>query len=89
MFVASDWEADFALIVTNALDFAYFPISSYLAWDNQGNMYNATRILTNGVFDEQKYREYSTLYMSTTLALAYGVAFAAFPAVIVHTVCAC
>ncbi|KAF6766105.1 glutathione transporter [Ephemerocybe angulata] len=84
-FIIVFWLIAPILYFTNTWDSAYFPISSYLSWDNTGNMYNATRVLTNGVFDQAKYDEYSPLYMSTTLALAYGVAFAAFPAVFVHT----
>jgi OPT family small oligopeptide transporter len=48
-------------------------------------MYQATEVLTDGVFDQAKYDAYSPVYMSVTLALAYGIAFAAFPAVFVHT----
>ncbi|KAJ2928830.1 hypothetical protein H1R20_g8122, partial [Candolleomyces eurysporus] len=51
-------------------------------------MYDATAILTDGVFDQAKYDAYSPLYMSVTLPLASGIAFAAFPAVFVHTFCA-
>jgi hypothetical protein len=76
-------------VVTNVWQSSHFPISSYLAWDNTGNMYDATVILTDGVFDEAKFEAYSPLYMSVTLALAYGIAFAAFPAVFVHTFCTC
>lgn len=64
---------------------SYLPISSSVAFDNTGMAYNATRILTNGAFDVSKYVAYSPAYLSSTLAIAYGIAFAAFSSVIVHT----
>ena len=44
-----------------------------------------TQVIVNGEFSLEQYRNYSPLYLSVTYALAYGVAFAAFSAVIVHT----
>ena len=62
----------------------YLPIQDYNAYDNTGNPYNVTLILTDGRFDEAKYHAYSPLYLPTQFALSYGVAFAAVAAVIVH-----
>jgi hypothetical protein len=47
--------------------------------------YDPTAIVTNGTFNVEKYHAYSPLYMSATLCMAYGVSFAAFAAVFVHT----
>ena len=63
------------------------PISAYDSFDNTGVSYDASRIVTNGRFDVEKYRAYSPLYLSSTFAISYGVSFAAFTAVIVHTIC--
>ncbi|OCH88594.1 OPT oligopeptide transporter [Obba rivulosa] len=69
----------------NAFYSKYMPISSIGSYDNTGAPYDVSAILTNGVFDEVKYRAYSPLFISTTFAISYGVQFAAFTAVVVHT----
>lgn len=40
---------------------------------------------TDGIFDPQLYSQYSPIFMSATLVMAYGIAFACFPSVFVHT----
>jgi OPT family small oligopeptide transporter len=70
---------------TNSFYSSYLPISSHLTYDNTGAPYNVTQILTDGTFDEAKYSAYSPLFMSSTLAVAYGLTFASFAAVLVHT----
>ena len=60
-------------------------MSSYLSYDNTGAPYDPIAIISNGTFDLEKYRAYSPLYMSATLCMAYGVSFAAFASVFVHT----
>lgn len=53
------------------------PISSTGSFDNTGNAYNVTRILTpEATFDHEKYKNYSPLFLSTTFALSYGLSFA-------------
>ena len=53
------------------------PISSTHSFDNTGASYNVSRIISNGTqFDEEKYRAYSPLFLSTTFALSYGLSFA-------------
>lgn len=48
--------------------------------------YNISRILDeNLLFSEELYQAYSPLYLSTTFALCYGIAFATVTSVIVHT----
>ncbi|TFK30379.1 OPT-domain-containing protein [Coprinopsis marcescibilis] len=84
-FVLVFWVACPIIYFTNVWHSAYFPISSYFSWDNTGGMYQAKEILTDGVFDLAKYQAYSPVFMSASLALAYGIAFAAFPSVFVHT----
>ncbi|KAF8641045.1 hypothetical protein AX17_000689 [Amanita inopinata Kibby_2008] len=74
------------LYFTNAFNSAYFPVSAFTSWDNTGAPYNASAIIgPDGLFDQKAYSEYSPLFMSITLALAYGVAFASFASVFVHT----
>ncbi|PPQ71007.1 hypothetical protein CVT26_014269 [Gymnopilus dilepis] len=84
-FVLMFWIVAPALYFTNVWNTAFFPISSYVTFDNTGGLYQAKEIITNGIFDEAKYKAYSPVFLSTTLALAYGISFAAFPSVFVHT----
>ena len=61
------------------------PVSTDVSYDNTGNQYNVTRILTNFDFDLAKYKAYSPLFLGTTFALAYGLSFGAITAVLMHT----
>ena len=64
----------------------YLPISDSNTYDNTGSIYNVSRILTpEYTLDEQKYKSYSPLFLSTTFGLQYGFSFATITAVIVHT----
>lgn len=70
---------------TNTWYAAYLPISSRLSYDNRGLEYQVQRILdSNGTFDEEAYKAYSPLFLSTTFALSYGLSFASITATIVH-----
>ncbi|EAU93222.2 glutathione transporter [Coprinopsis cinerea okayama7 len=84
-FIIMYWIICPILYFTNTWDSAYLPISSYYSFDNTGNVYQVKEVLTDGVFDQAKYSAYSPVFMSTALALLYGIAFAAFPSVFVHT----
>ncbi|KAH7915147.1 OPT oligopeptide transporter [Hygrophoropsis aurantiaca] len=70
---------------TNTFFTAYLPMSSYQSFDNTGLPYDPTQIVTDSQFDGTKYEAYSPVFMPATLAVAYGVAFAAFSSVVVHT----
>ncbi|OAA73908.1 small oligopeptide transporter, OPT family [Cordyceps fumosorosea ARSEF 2679] len=65
---------------------AYLPMSDAGTYDNRGQPYNTTRILTpQFTLDVQAYKEYSPLFISTTFAVAYGLSFASISALLVHT----
>lgn len=56
-----------------------------LAWDNTGNQYNVSRILTPELtLDDSAYRAYSPLFLSTNFALLYGIAFASYISTLIH-----
>ncbi|EON98785.1 putative small oligopeptide opt family protein [Phaeoacremonium minimum UCRPA7] len=81
----------FFIVISMGLHFsghwyaAYLPVQSSHAFDNTGHKYNVSAVLNDQFqFDEAKYKAYSPLYLSTQFALAYGLAFAAVAAVIVH-----
>lgn len=61
------------------------PISVTSSFDNTGLPYDPTLIMTNGTFDQAKFDAYSPVFMPAALAMAYGIAFASFTAVVVHT----
>jgi len=60
------------------------PISSPDAFDNMGYPYNPSIVVNGTVFDEEMYRQYSPVFLSASLCMAYGVSFASFTALIVH-----
>ncbi|KAG8220066.1 OPT oligopeptide transporter [Butyriboletus roseoflavus] len=74
------------LYYTNSFYTSYLPMSALITFDNTGMPFNVTQIVTNGVLDIAKYEAYSPVFLPTTLAIAYGVAFAAFPSIVVHTI---
>jgi hypothetical protein len=60
-------------------------MSSYLSYDNTCMPYDPTAIVTNSTFDIEESCAYSPLYMPATLYVAYGVFFAAFTSIFIHT----
>lgn len=84
-FIANGCEP-FFLAVKNVLFAKFFPISTSGAYDNTGMPYNISAVLDDqGLFDVEKYKSYSPLFMPVTLQLAYGVQFAMITAIAVHT----
>ncbi|CAJ2510032.1 Uu.00g059320.m01.CDS01 [Anthostomella pinea] len=64
----------------------FLPMSDASTYDNTGGAYNVSRILTpEFTLDEEAYRAYSPLFISTTFALSYGLSFAAITALMVYT----
>ncbi|KAG8963485.1 hypothetical protein FRC03_002954 [Tulasnella sp. 419] len=63
----------------------YLPMSSSGSYDNTGNDYDSRRIVVDGVFRPDLYKEYSPLYIPVTFALSYGLSFGALTATVVHT----
>lgn len=63
------------------------PILSSAVFDDTGNPYDVSRILTKDfLFDRDAYQSYSKVYLPITYALSYGVQFAGLSALITHTV---
>jgi len=74
------------LYYTNTWNSGYLPISSRWSYDKFGEHYNVTRILTDkDRFDFAKYQEYSPIFLPISLALSYGLSFAAITSTIVHS----
>ncbi|EMR68455.1 putative opt family small oligopeptide transporter protein [Eutypa lata UCREL1] len=65
---------------------AYLPMSDSSTYDNTGSSYNVSRVLSQEfTLDEEAYKSYSPLFISTTFALSYGLSFAAITSLIVYT----
>ncbi|KAI1374572.1 small oligopeptide transporter [Hypoxylon crocopeplum] len=64
----------------------FLPMSDSSTYDNTGARYDVSRILTpEFTLDEEAYKGYSPVFISTTFALSYGLSFAAITALIVYT----
>jgi OPT oligopeptide transporter protein len=73
---------------SNTMYTSYMPILSASVFDNTGNPYNVTRILTKDfVFDQSAYIDYSRVFLPATYVLSYALQFAALPALIIHAIC--
>ncbi|KAI1827059.1 OPT family small oligopeptide transporter [Xylaria intraflava] len=71
---------------SGALYSKYLPMVTSQTYDNTQSAYVATRILGDQfTFDLEKYKNYSPLFLSPTLALNYGLSYAALTAALVHT----
>ncbi|KZT65583.1 OPT oligopeptide transporter [Daedalea quercina L-15889] len=84
-FVLFFWIVTPAVFFRNGFFSQYMPISSSSSYDRTGAAYDVSQIITNGLFDEDKYKAYSPLFLPATFFISYGVQFAAITAVIVHT----
>jgi OPT family small oligopeptide transporter len=58
---------------------AYLPINSSDVFDNTGNLFNTSGVMTNDQFDEAKYQAYSPAYYSAANIVLYGAFFACYP----------
>lgn len=87
-FIFFFWFITPILYYTNTWYSQFLPIMSRSAYDNTGKIYNVTRILNPDDFtlDEQAYRAYSPLFLSTSFAVSYGLSFASITATIVHVI---
>ncbi|KAI1102848.1 small oligopeptide transporter [Jackrogersella minutella] len=64
----------------------FLPMSDSSTYDNTGATYDVARILTpEFTLDEEAYKAYSPVFISTTFALSYGLSFAAITSLIVYT----
>lgn len=78
-----------AVYFTNTWYSKYMPLSSSGSYDRYQNTFNVLRIVDKATlsFNEQAYKEYSPLFISSTFAISYGLSFASIIATLTHTVC--
>jgi len=70
---------------TNTWNTAYFPISSSQTYTNTGLPFDPLEVVTDGLFDVEKYRNYSPVFLSATFIINYCLSFASLTAVVTHT----
>jgi OPT family small oligopeptide transporter len=58
---------------------AYMPINSNEPFANDGSIYNVTKLLTNGLFDLEKYKAYGPPFFSGANVFGQGAWFAWYP----------
>lgn len=64
----------------------FLPMSDSSTYDNTGSTYDVSRILSpEFTLDQEAYKNYSPLFISTTFAISYGLSFAAITSLIVYT----
>lgn len=86
-FVCFFWILTPLLHYKNVWSGKYLPISSSGTYDNTGQRYNVSRIINDDTtFNQQAYEAYSPLFISTTFSVCYGLASAAVPATITHSI---
>ncbi|VBB89230.1 Oligopeptide transporter, putative [Yarrowia lipolytica] len=64
------------LYYTNTKGTAHLPINSNRIFDNTGKSYNVSRVLTDGTFDDTKYRTYSPPFYTAANLMVYSSFFA-------------
>ncbi|KAK5660549.1 hypothetical protein OQA88_13099 [Cercophora sp. LCS_1] len=73
---------------SNWLYSSYMPILSAAVFDNTGNVYDVSKVLTKDfLFDREAYSKYSRVFLPITYVLSYGVQFAGLAALLTHTIC--
>jgi hypothetical protein len=80
-FVFFFWILTPGLYYSNTWYSKYMPIASRTSFDNTGAAYNISRIINDDLsFNEEGYKAYSPLFLSTTFAISYGLSFASITA---------
>ncbi|KAG8969004.1 hypothetical protein FRC03_004971 [Tulasnella sp. 419] len=86
-FVLFYWILVPIIYYTNIWNSSYLPISANVPFDRFGQLYNVSLIINEDMsFNATKYEQYSELYLSSTYAMTYLLAFMLSTALLVHTV---
>ncbi|KAL7939005.1 small oligopeptide transporter [Trichoderma chlorosporum] len=71
---------------TGAWSAPFLPINDAGIYDNTGTKYNISRVVNPDMtLNEEAYKSYSPLFISTTFAISYGLSFAAISSLVVYT----
>lgn len=74
-----------AVFYTNYKWSAYFPVNSNRIFTNTGKRYDVSKILTNGLLDQQKYMDYGPPFYTAANLVVYGAFFALYPFAIIYS----
>ncbi|KAH7906357.1 OPT oligopeptide transporter protein-domain-containing protein [Hygrophoropsis aurantiaca] len=86
-FVIFYWILTPVLYYTNTWYGAYLPLLSRTTFDNRGDSYNFSHILTpDNRLNLSAYENYSPLFLSTTNAMSYGLTFASITSTLMHAI---
>ncbi|KAM7215333.1 OPT oligopeptide transporter [Rhypophila decipiens] len=70
---------------TNTWNTGYLPINTNRVWDHFGQLYNVSRAIDDhGMYDHNKYMDYSAAYLGAANAIVYGCFFAIYSAAVTH-----
>ncbi|OTB01636.1 hypothetical protein M426DRAFT_323271 [Hypoxylon sp. CI-4A] len=83
-FVIFFWVVTPGLYYTNTWFTAYLPLCTADVYDRFGELYDTARVITNNLFDKEKYEAYSPPYLPATFAFVYGLSFASITSVLSH-----
>lgn len=76
-----------AIYFTNTWNTSFIPINSNRVFDHFGQKYNVSMVVNEkGLFDYDKYMDYSAAYLSAANTVVYGAFFAIYTATVVHVV---
>ncbi|XDG10259.1 hypothetical protein ABKA04_009874 [Annulohypoxylon sp. FPYF3050] len=78
------WIVTPAIFYTNTWFTSYLPLCTADVYDRFGQLYDTTKVITNNLFDEEKYQAYSPPYLPATFAFVYGLSFASITSVLSH-----
>lgn len=87
-FVLFAWIVMPILYFTNTWGSGYFPFTGHMAYDKFGKPYQEEKVIqqSNFQFQQQKYLEYSPLYLSIGFVVSYFGGFASITAVILNMI---
>ncbi|OTA85845.1 hypothetical protein M434DRAFT_82435 [Hypoxylon sp. CO27-5] len=78
------WIITPAIYYTNTWFTSYLPLCTADVYDRFGELYDTTKVITNNLFDREKYAAYSPPYLPATFAFVYGLSFASITSVLSH-----
>ncbi|KAI2617714.1 small oligopeptide transporter [Hypomontagnella submonticulosa] len=83
-FVVFFWIITPGIYYTNTWFTSYLPLCTADVYDRFGELYDTTKVVTNNLFDQEKYAAYSPPYLPATFAFVYGLSFASITSVLSH-----
>ncbi|KAI4864147.1 small oligopeptide transporter [Hypoxylon rubiginosum] len=78
------WIVTPAIYYTNTWFTSYLPLCTAEVYDRFGQIYDTAQVISNNLFDIEKYAEYSPPYLPATFAFVYGLSFASITSVLTH-----